>query len=139
MDSNTSIMDYFNSCDNMCILVDNIQYDIVSTNKDFIINSLITTCNNSHEMPAFGVSIHKEAVEAIKTGIWIKLKYNTTQLHNDMPFDELLINVVSEDCGFNIIRGNNGIYEGRCYYVSLEGNMSILYESITNTIKAISN
>lgn len=86
---------------------------------------------DSHEMPALGVAIHTEILKNIKQGVWLKLQYNGTQYVNDMPFDELLIEVDSDFGGFNIIRGNKGIYDGRCFYVDLVGNsMKLLYDFI---------
>lgn len=130
-----SIYNYFIVCDNMCVVYDNIKYDLNNNNVDIIKSELIHMCINSHEMPALGVSIHSETIETIKTGVWLIFKYNNTKYHNEMPFDELLISVNPEDCGFNIIRGNNGIYDGRCYYISLDNNMSSLYNVLMNIIK----
>ena len=86
---------------------------------------------DSHTMPAFGISIHVETLKAIQKGVWLKLQYNGTQVVDEMPFDELLIEVNPEFSGFNIIRGNRGIYEGRCYYIDLiDKNMKTLYDFI---------
>ena len=89
---------------------------------------------NSRLMPAFGVSIHTETLNAINSGVWLKLQYNGTQIINEMPFDELIIEVNPEFTGFNIIRGNKGIYEGRCYYVALDNStMQPIYQFIIDS------
>ncbi|MBQ3502565.1 MAG: hypothetical protein IJA72_02770 [Clostridia bacterium] len=95
---------------------------------NFVLNNML---NDSHVLPALGVSIHHETLVAMQTGVWLKLQYNGTQAVDDMPFDELLIEVNPDFNGFNIIRGNRGIYEGRCYYIDLvTTNMSELYDCV---------
>ncbi|MBO5910011.1 MAG: hypothetical protein J6Q15_00730, partial [Clostridia bacterium] len=65
-----------------------------------------------------------------------KLQYNGTQVVDDMPFDELLIEINPEFSGFNVIRGNKGIFEGRCYYVNLVNcTMKELYQYVSNINK----
>ena len=99
-------------------IIDN-KYNKVD-NLDELNNVLNDMLQDSHTMPAFGVSIHTETLNAIKNGVWLKLQYNGTQNVDDMPFDELLIEVNPEFSGFNIIRGNKGIYDGRCFYIDLD-------------------
>lgn len=95
-------------------------------------NILNNMLNNSHVLPALGVSIHHEILSALQSGVWLKLQYNGTQTVDDMPFDELLIEVNPNFNGFNVIRGNSGIYEGRCYYIDLLNNsMQALYQFLT--------
>jgi len=129
-----NIYNYFNVCDNISVVYGNNLYSLSQDNVLNIQNLLFYLCNNSHEMPAIGVSIHNETIKAMRTGMWLKLKYNTTLSHNGMSFDELIININSNDYGFNIIRGNNGVYDGRCYYVSLEKNIVELYNTLLNMI-----
>ena len=97
-------------------------------NLDELNNILNTMLVDSHPMPAFGVSLDSETKLAITNGVWLRLIYNNTIWVDGMNFDELLIQVNPEFSGFNIIRGNNGVYEGRCYYIDLNNNsMKTLY------------
>ena len=100
------------------------QIDANDLNKE-----LCKILSGSYQMPALGVSIHTEILKAIKQGIWLKLQYNGTQVVDDMFFDELLIEVNPEFSGVNVIRGNCGIYEGRCFYI-YGLNMNTLYDFI---------
>ena len=75
--------------------------------------------------------LDNETREAIKTGLWIELIYSNTQEYNEMPFDTLLIQVEKDYTGFNIIRKHNDKYEGRCFYLALNGDMSKLYDILT--------
>ncbi len=114
------------------VIVDNSYYKIEDVNE---INKLLNQMlNNSINMPAFGVSIHTETLKAIKAGVWLKFSYETQQSVDGMTFDELLIEIKPEFQGFNIIRGNKGIYEGRCFYINLvDKDMKDLYNFINLT------
>jgi hypothetical protein len=70
--------------------------------------------------------------EAMKNNVWLELEFDKTIEYNQMPFDTILIEVNSEYAGFNLMRGNKGEYDGRCYYVDLDGNMSKLYDFVVN-------
>lgn len=100
-----------------------------------IYKSLIETTNLSHNMPAFGVSLHDETINALKTGTWVELVFDSEKSFNDMPFDTLLFKVEAEDSGFNLIRKFDGKYEGRCFYLSLDDNMN----NLKNTIDSVLN
>ena len=99
-----------------------------------IMNALNSIAEGRRDMPAFGVSLDNETKEAKKSGMWIELNYDTTIMYNEMPFDALLIEVVEEHSGFNLIRKNNGKYDGRCFYLNLEGNMQKLYNIISEIV-----
>ena len=129
-----SIQQHLTSSSNAYVIVDNDYKKIDDLNE--LNNVLNKMLQDSYTMPAFGVSIHTETLNAIKNGVWLKLQYNGTQNVDEMPFDELLIEINPEFSGFNIIRGNKGIYDGRCYYVNLTNNtMQELYQYIFNIDK----
>lgn len=124
-----TIQQYLTSSNQAQVIVDNNYYDVGNLNQLNIV--LSDVLDNCHTMPAFGVSIHAETINAIQKGVWLKLQYNGTQTVDGMPFDELLIEVNPDFQGFNIIRGNKGIYEGRCFYINLINNtMKPLYDFI---------
>ena len=127
---NKDIKSYIVSSSKAEVVIDDkhiiVEYD---NNLNQILNNMLSS---SHTMPALGVSLHAETLRAMQTGVWLKLQYNGTQVVDDMPFDELLIEVNPDFNGFNIIRGNRGIYEGRCYYINLVNKtMKPLYDFIT--------
>lgn len=99
-----------------------------------IMSAINTICQDSHEMPAFGVSLHNDTIIAIQSGIWLELSFDKEYTHNDMPFSKLLIEVNPDYSGFNIIRYHNNVYDGRCFYINLNNNMSTLYSRITSSI-----
>lgn len=87
-------------------------------------NGIISRWNemieNAYDMPAFGVSLHNETLEALKNGRWIEFEFNEKQTYNGMTFEKLLIQVESVFQGFNLIRYNSEKgYDGRCFYFNL--------------------
>ena len=81
-------------------------------------------------MPAFGVSIDDLTREDMKSGVWIELCFDERNLFEAMDFEGLLIRVEEGAHGFNLIRRNNGKYEGRCFYLSLQNSMGELYDAL---------
>ena len=102
----------------------------VSTNQLDEIDSLFyESISESLSMPAFGVSIDSLTKEAMKSGIWIEIFFDQTIIINEMPFDSLLIEIKENICGTNVIRGNDGVYQGRCFYLDLNGkNFNDLFQ-----------
>lgn len=129
-----TILEYLQSPSSVEIIVDN--NTIQLERLDSFLIELNKMLDNSQVMPAFGVSIHNHTVQALKKGIWLKFIYKQTNEAEGMFFDELIIEVQPKYSGFNIIRGNKGKYEGRCYYINLVGkDMSNVYNYIQNSIK----
>ncbi|MCD8372843.1 MAG: hypothetical protein LUD27_06045 [Clostridia bacterium] len=84
-------------------------------------------------MPAFGVSIDNLTREAMKTGVWIEFLFSKEYVINELPFEKLLVQAVKDYTGFNINRCFDGGYNGRCFYINLNGkDMSELYNILIN-------
>ena len=97
---------------------------------DVLVEGWQDLLDNSHEMPAFGVSLNRHTTEEMKKGLWIEFVFEKQIFYNEMPFEKLLVKVEKLWQGFNIIRYNaSSGYDGRCYYVDLVGkNMSVFYD-----------
>ena len=86
---------------------------------------------NSHTMPAFGVVTDKIFHEDVQNGYFVSMKFDTPIKVNDLPFDELVFKIGRDFHGFNLMRGNHGIFQGRCIYVDLqERTMEELYDFV---------
>ncbi len=92
----------------------------------------IESISGSRQMPAFAVAIHKLTMEDFKQGYWVKFDYGKKMNASGMPFDQLLIHVQKDVSGINVIRGNNGKFDGRCYYLDLEENLDKIYDFLVN-------
>ena len=84
----------------------------------------------AHLMPAFGVSLNRETVKAMKEGLWVEFDFNNVYESGGLPYEKLLIAVKSGDSGFNLIRYMQECgYDGRCFYYDLVSkDMSGLYD-----------
>lgn len=129
-----SITNYFNEAKSITI-IKNDEYFCYSKGDDKyeeILSALLSVTKGSHDMPAFGVSLDNETKQAIQSGTWLELQFNTTKTFNEMPFDALLIQVNENYQGINIIRKNNKKYEGRCFYLNLKSDMKQLFKTLKN-------
>lgn len=131
------LSNYLSTPNQIIVYQDNVSniYENGSNQFSDIINEIYNLTIDSHEMPAFSVSLDHETRQAMQEGIWIELIYNSTHSHNEMPFDSLLIQVNPDYTGFNIIRKHQDKYEGRCFYIDTNKNMSSLYQKILNISK----
>ena len=63
-------------------------------------------------MPALGVSLHNETLEALKNGKWIRLEFQNQQDFNGLVFSALLFKL-EETGGVNLIREIKGYWWGK--------------------------
>ena len=89
-------------------------------NFDTYISSLKNILDDAREMPSLGVALHRETLDAMKSGFWIEYIFDNTKSHNDMLFDSLLIKVEDNSYGLSIIRKYQGKYDGRCFYFDVD-------------------
>ncbi len=129
------IYDFFEETDSITIFKDGKEKTFPNTSSEFddLLTKFMDMIYDSYEMPAFGVSIHEHTMQALQSGFWIKFNFKEQMRHNDMPFDALLVNIMPNDKGFNLIREVDGKYEGRCFYLNLENDMQSLYDLVERT------
>lgn len=129
------IYDFFEETDSITIFKDGKEKTFPNTSSEFddLLTKFMNMIYDSYEMPAFGVSIHEHTMQALQSGFWIKFNFKEQMRHNDMPFDALLVNIMPNDKGFNLIREVDGKYEGRCFYLNLENDMQSLYDLVERT------
>jgi len=94
---------------------------VIANSDEFhkIKNNLLLIFSNSRLMPAFGVSLHKETLNELKSGAWLQINFSQPQTKNGLPFNALLFKL-EETKGFNLIRLFDGKYEGRCLFLDLD-------------------
>ena len=134
---NQTITTFFSQASAVTIIKNGEKFSFLKGDDKFesILKALKTTTANSHEMPAFGVSLDNETKSKLQSGTWLELEFETTKEYNGMPFDALLIEVDENYQGFNLIRKNNNTYDGRCFYLNLKGNMKTLSNEINKIAK----
>lgn len=90
---------------------------------------------DSHEMPAFCVSIDEETRKEKTKGIWIELLFDSPCKHDGMDFESLLFKVEENNYAISLIRKYNGKYEGRCFHLSLASSTKQLYDAVESLSK----
>ncbi|MDE6597491.1 MAG: hypothetical protein K2K60_02505 [Clostridia bacterium] len=90
--------------------------------------------DGAHQMPAYGVSLNRETLKALKSGLWVEFVFDEVYENGGMPFEKLLIQVEKSFTGFNLIRYTTEYgYDGRCFYYDLlNKNMDNLYDILVN-------
>mgnify|MGYP001070700145 CR=1 FL=1 len=127
------------NCNCICLYLDGEKtyFEKNSPAYNDIMNAWEDMTNNAIQMPAFGVSINAMTVENMRKGLWFEMLFNSKQQDEGMPFVRLLVNVVNDFSGFNIIRylPEEG-YQGRCFYFQLMGcDMSEFAKALNKAIK----
>ena len=126
------ISEYFDSAQTINVYNQGTKTAYSAGGKEYA--SVLTVWNKmiagAHEMPAYGVSLNHLTVEEMQKNLWLEFDFGKELLHNEMPFEKLLVNVGKEYYGFNLIRytSKRG-YDGRCFYLDLNGtNTNELYD-----------
>lgn len=91
----------------------------------------------AHTLPAFGVITEEMFEEYSSQGVMVSLKFDKPCELMGLPFDELVFKIDEEAQGFDLIRGMNGVHQGRCIHIDLiENNMSELALTVDNILEA---
>ena len=133
----TELIARFNIGEKITITYNGNEYNYAKNSDKYnsIYSALMDYVKDAHEMPALGVSLDYETKTEKQNGLWLELHFSKTMHYLDMPFDSLLIKIEKDNSGCNIIRGNHGKYEGRCYYLNTTSTMENLYNIVLDTIE----
>lgn len=124
--SEVSMIEYYN---------DGEQFELSPQQQEKFEEFFCQALEGSRQMPAFGVSLHELTMQSMQSGIWVKFIYPKTMIKSEMPFNSLLINITKDCHGINLIRGNEGIFEGRCYYLDLENTLDEVYQFLIDCLE----
>ena len=127
-----NVVSFFEGYSTIQIYRDGTQIELSEENKNKFDELFCSSIEGAIQKPAYGVITNDILQEQLKQGIWIKFTFSQTIIKSQMPFDELIINITKDSSGLNIYRGNDGVFEGRCFYLDLKGNLNDLYDFIEN-------
>ncbi len=123
---------------NYDVMVDGKTIEMTIDQKEELKTKVEELFANCHTMPAFGVVTPEIFQEQTKNGIYVSIKFDQTYMLNELPFDELVFGVGKDFYGFNLMRGNKGVFDGRCVYLSvIDGNMDELYNYLSSMVSPI--
>ena len=127
-----SVCDYFEQATEFVVYVDGESCRFERAERGFadILLALNEVSKDCHDMPAYGVVNNGEVEKAIKEGVWLEIVFGEPKSFREMPFEKLLLEVGEEYSGANLARFHDGVYEGRCFYLSFCNNMQKLYRLI---------
>lgn len=141
------IMSFYEAIDvlpyvtNYNLMIDGNVIELSETEVQGLQEQVVSLFEGSHTMPAFGVVFNDMYQKDVKNGYFVSLKFDSPIQINNLPFDELVFKVDKDFHGFNLMRGENGIFQGRCIYIDLQDKtMANLFEYIENldSVKNIS-
>ena len=127
-----NVVSFFEGYSTIQIYRDGTQIELSEENKNKFDELFCSSIEGAIQKPAYGVVTNDILQEQLKQGIWIKFTFSQTIIKSQMPFDELIINITKDSFGLNIYRGNDGVFEGRCFYLDLKGNLNDFYDFIEN-------
>ena len=112
------------------------KHTLLKNDSDKVANALGGILKAAREMPAFGVALHDETLEAMQSGLWIEFEFGGINIHKGMCFEKLLLKLEKNIYGFNLMRFYDGKYDGRCFYFDIEDCkiMNCLYELIISIL-----
>ncbi len=131
----------FNVCDvfpygEMNLIANGNVIEITDEEKADIQEEFINYMENAIETPALAVTFPELYNKMLNEGYFLNFKFDCHFEINGLPFDELTIQIGENDQGFNIFRGNKGVFQGRCFYVNTENSSSKLYEVIDKIVNS---
>ena len=118
----------------MNLIYNNQIIEMTDEDKADIQKELIKYLENSYDSPALAVTFPEFYKEMLKDGYFLNFKFDKHYEFNGLPFDEVTIKVEDNAYGFNIFRGENGVFQGRCIYINTENSSSDLYKVIKEIV-----
>lgn len=126
-DNENTLLDCVEKIESFQFISNGVIKEIKNKSDEFfrILTKIETIFSNSCLMPAFGVSLHGETLNELKSGSWLQINFSHKITKNGLPFNSLLFQL-EEVSGFNLIRLYNNRYDGRCLYLNLDENTNLL-------------
>lgn len=120
------LINYINEISSIKIFNNGVSTLVFKGQDDFkkITNKLKELFSISRIMPAFGVSLHNETLNALKSDMWLQINFNKKLTINQLDFQSLLFKL-EQTGGINLIRKNNNQFTGRCIYLDLQSETDL--------------
>lgn len=127
-----NLIDSFGLSKRMIVSFDGEDFVFEKGNDKFekILSSLLKVLVDSHEMPAYCVSLDEETRKEKKNGVWIEFVFDENCKHEGMDFESLLLKVEKDNFAMNLIRKFDGKFEGRCFHLSLSDSTTQFFETV---------
>ena len=135
-DTEKAVCEYLPEVEQIVIYSNSTEFCYAKGEEEFesVMSVLYASIKESREMPAFGVSLDNETRIALKTGVWLELVFGAQKEKGGMVFERLLFQIVPNCYGVNLIRYNNGKYDGRCFYLDIPFSLDGLYKEVLSLV-----
>lgn len=115
------------------LLIDGHVQEMTVDEQNQLQQKVLDLFEDSRTVPALGVIFDDLYHQEIQNGRYISLRFDRVFEVNELPFDELVFRVDAESQGVNLMRGMNGVFDGRCIYVNFaEKDMTELNDFISS-------
>lgn len=125
-DRENTMVDTLDKIESFTIFKDGKEIEINKENKKFnsVFLAIEDTFRRGQILPAFGVSLHNETLNALKSDEWLQINFKEELIKNGLPFTALLFKL-DNVYGVDLIRVNNNRYEGRCIHLNFFENLNL--------------
>lgn len=108
--------------------------EITDDEKADLQEEIIKYLEGAYDSPALAVTFPELYEKMIKEGYYLNFKFDAHYEFNGLPFDEVTVKVDKDAYGFNIFRGENGVFQGRCIYINTKNSSTPLYNLIERIV-----
>ena len=91
----------------------------VKADRVEFLREFLKMAENCYYMPCIGVAKDDVIKKALKDGYWVEFCFDKIAEYADQSFTSLLMHIRPKFNGFNVVRGIDGVYEGKTFYLSL--------------------
>lgn len=109
--------------------------ELTPITQEQVLPQLTEMLDKAYFAPAFAVVRPQDFEKMFKKGLWVEFCFNRTRTFAEMPFEKLIINIKPDLLGFNVMRYNNGVYDGRCFYLNLTNYTTAFYKHLNELLK----
>ena len=110
--------------------------EITDSEKADIQEEFLKYIENAYDSPALAVTFPELYDKMLGDGYFLNFKFDGYYEFNGLGFNELTIKVEKDGYGFNVFRGIDGKFQGRCFYINTENSSSALFEVLDNIMAA---
>ena len=118
----------------MSLIYNNNIIELTDEEKADIQSEFSKYLENAYDTPALAVIFPELYKEMLKDGYFLNFKFDAYYDINGLPFNELTIQIIEKGYGFNVFRGLDGVFQGRCFYVNTENVSTSLFECIQKIV-----
>lgn len=120
-------IDVLTSADTITVYKNGNKVDI---NKEEFNRQFRFMVEHAYYMPGMGIAKDSIIQKELKKGYWVEFGYLSKKTFAEYDFTSLILRLQPDLDGFNVVRGVNGKYEGKTFYLKLATMSTDFYDYI---------